>query len=122
MRAIMVAVTFRSIHLSAITVIVVEAVGIGLMFVVAAFVIVKGGLASPRHPGGSTRWVATGWEERPATFRSDAPVVPFVLTSLLAGIAILAVLVFPGLRARLRAAERVDRDKMLTIDANGVGS
>jgi amino acid transporter len=45
MWAVMVIVTFRSIHLSAITVIVVEALGIGIMFIVAAVVIAKGGFA-----------------------------------------------------------------------------
>lgn len=43
MWAVMVIVTFRSIHLSAITVIWVEAIGIGLMFIVAIAVIIHGG-------------------------------------------------------------------------------
>jgi len=42
---VMVVLTFRSMELSAITVVVVEAIGVGLMFIVAAVVIVHGGYA-----------------------------------------------------------------------------
>lgn len=42
---VMVLISFRSIHLSAVTALVVEAIGIGLMFVVAAAVIIHGGFA-----------------------------------------------------------------------------
>lgn len=42
---VMVVLTFRSMQMSAITVVVVEAIGVGLMFIVAGVVIARGGFA-----------------------------------------------------------------------------
>jgi amino acid transporter len=89
---VMVVLTFRSMELSAITVVLVEAVGVTLMFIVAAFVIAHGGYA-----GHSLSW-------RPLTPQGQS------FTTVMAGV-VFAFTSFSGFESAGSLGEEARRPK-----------